>query len=320
MDSQSSAMCKVILHDNDPQHLTRIRQFCGDNNLVAVKSHTSSIMDILVSNVDLGAVFLSESSEDDGLKGLALCAKVHSVRPELPIIFRRNQSADLECEQARRVVCKSYTIETINEVRSTIDEHIFNKHYPNELIRGIEEITSGSLRHLFSEVDLETSFPYLIKDRIIYGELFSLIPLESSWCRGYMMLQTEQKHIIDLIKPGLVSGEYEDDFRAINDVLSEVTNMIWGGIKNRYITDQDQKQQFATQVPIIVNHQNKYITFGTATPQLCFKYILRNRDDPSMDVTLLQKFVFSLNWSPEKFCENQPTVDDFLDSGELEFF
>lgn len=318
MDKHSSAMCKVILHDSNPDYLLRIKQFCEQNNLVAVKSHASSIMDILGSNVDLGAVFLSEDSEDDGIKGLALCAKVHALRPELPIIYRKDSSEG--CQAAQGIVCKTYAIDSIDDIRSTIDEHIFNKHYPNALIRGINEITSDSLSHLFHDVDLETSFPYLIKDRIIYGELFSLIPIESSWCRGYMMLQTDQKHILELVKPGLILEHTDDNFRVINDVLSEITNMIWGGIKNRYISSQNPGPQFSTQVPIIVNHQNKYITFGTDAPQLCFKYTLRNALDATRDVTLLQKFVFNLNWSPENFSENLPTVDDFIESGELEFF
>lgn len=313
-------MCKVILHDSNPDCLIRIKQFCENNNLVAVKSHASSIMDILGSNVDLGAIFLGESSEDEGIRGLALCAKIHQLRPELPIIYRKEGSEDCKTAQDQGIICQSYGIDKIDEIRSTIDEHIFNKHYPNALIRGIKEITGDSLAHLFKDIDIETSFPYLIKDRIIYGELFSLIPIESSWCRGYMMLQTDQKHILELVKPGLVTGQPENNFRVINDVLSEITNMIWGGIRNRYISAQDQNHQFATQVPIIVNHQNKYITFGTATPQLCFKYTLRNRLDASRDITFLQKFVFNLNWSPEKFSENQPTVDDFIESGELEFF
>lgn len=287
---------------------------------MAVKPQESGIMEVLSSNVDLGAIFLCEDSQHEGTHGLALCAKIHAVRPELPIIYRTEDTSSADAALSHGVICKSYCIDNIDQLRSTIDEHIFNKHYPNELIRGIKEITTDSLLHLFQGSELEASFPYLIKDRIIYGELFSLIPIESSWCRGYMMLQSDQKHILELIKPGVVQVNAEDDFRAINDVLSEVTNMIWGGIKNRYISDLDQSQQFSTQVPIIVNHQNKYITFGTSAPQLCFKYILRNASDQGVDVTLLQKFVFNLNWSPEKFCENQPTVDDFIASGELEFF
>ena len=73
-------------------------------------------------------------------------------------------------------------------------------------------------------------------------------------------------------------------------------------------------------MPIIVNHQNKYITFGTDIPQLCFKYTLRQTGGDRKEITLYQKFIFNLSWAPEKFSENQPTVDDLIDTGELEFF
>ena len=38
-----------------------------------------------------------------------------------------------------------------------------------------------------------------MRDRIIFGEVFSLIPLESTWCRGYMMMQAEEQPILDLL-------------------------------------------------------------------------------------------------------------------------
>ena len=103
-------------------------------------------------------------------------------------------------------------------------------------------------------------------------------------------------------------------------MLSEVTNMLWGKIKNRFISERDQGYSFTTQVPIIVNHQNKYISFGAGASQLCFKHTLTQKGDAKKIITLYQKFVFNLSWDPEKFSENQPTVDDFLASGELEFF
>jgi CheY-specific phosphatase CheX len=317
--STAAAVCKVIVQDSDADCELRIKQFCDDNNLVAVRSHASSIMEVLRSNVDLGAIFLSDDAVDDEAGGRPLCQSIQKVRPELPIMMRLTQPESLAAKACFTPSCISYDIDSIDSLRSAINEHIFNSDYPNALIRGIKEITNESLTHLFPGLELETSLPYLIKDRIIYGELFSLIPLESSWCRGYMMLQTDQKHIIDLVKKDIVESYGGDDFRQINDVLSEITNMVWGKIKSRFISGQDQASQFYTQVPIIVNHQNKYITFGTNAPQLCFRYRLSLPGD-SRDVTLYQKFIFNLNWDPEKFSENQPTVDDLLESGELEFF
>ncbi len=315
MEISTDAMCKVIVHDSNPDCENIIKEFCSDHNLVAVKSQSTNIMDVLKSNVDLGAIFLSEDLADPE-SGEPLYVTIRRIRPELPVMLRETGGSGNPGAYA----CVSYAIDKIALIRSAIDEHIFNKQYPNALIRGIKEITNDSLTHIFPEVELETSFPYLIKDRIIYGELFSLIPLDSAWCRGYMMLQTDQRYITDLVKKDIIQGDAQQNFRVINDVLSEITNMVWGRIRTRFISDKDQMHTLATQVPIIVNHQNKYITFGTDAPQLCFKYTLKQAGPEKKLVTLYQKFVFNLNWAPEKFSENQPTVDDFIASGELEFF
>lgn len=320
MSINSAAVCKVIVQDSSPEYEQRIKAFCDDNNLIAVKSTASNIMDVLKSNVDLGAIFLSADLRHLDDQGKPLYQKIHKIRPELPIILRTEASEREELNTHKNQFCVSYEIDHISDIITSINEHIFNKDYPNALIRGIKEITNDALLHLFPNTELETSLPYLIKDRIIYGQLFSLIPLESAWCRGYMMLQTDAKHVNELVRQDILQATTEADFRVINDVLSEVTNMIWGKIKNRFISESSQSTHLATQVPIIVNHENKYITFGTVTPQLCFKYTLRQKSGEQKEVTLYQKFIFNLCWEPEKFSENQPTVDDFLESGELEFF
>ena len=69
-----------------------------------------------------------------------------------------------------------------------------------------------------------------MRDRIIYGELFSLIPLESNWCRGYMMLQTEEGPLVQFVEDDKthIGVNEEVNFRDINQVLGEVTNLVWG--------------------------------------------------------------------------------------------
>jgi CheY-specific phosphatase CheX len=319
MENSSHGLCKVIVYDSDAQCESKIKEFCDQNDLVPLKSQGINFMDILKSNVDLGALFMSSDLYDDSANA-PLYQVIHKIRPELPIILRDAGNDEQLTNERCRYYCAAYQMDEIDNVRNTINEHIFNKEYPNALIRGIEEITISSLSHLFPHVNIESSFPYLINDRIIYGELLSLIPLDSSWCRGYMMMQTDEKNVIELVQENFVEDESKQDFRAINDVLSEITNLAWGKIKNRFISDRDQGYCYATQVPIIVNHKNKYITFGNGASQLCFKYTLREKTDAEKVITLYQKFVFNLSWAPEKFSENQPTVDDFLASGELEFF
>ncbi len=61
------------------------------------------------------------------------------------------------------------------------------------------------------------------------------------------------------------------DFRAVNSLLGEVTNLIWGSFKNRYIGDASTSAVGTIQVPLVVNQQHRYISFGTDNPQLCFR-------------------------------------------------
>ena len=64
--------------------------------------------------------------------------------------------------------------------------------------------------------------------------------------------------------------------------MAEITNLIWGAFKNRYIGDGDRLARSA-QVPLIVNHKHKYISFGTSNPQLCFRFTLTDAGDTPLD-------------------------------------
>jgi len=158
--------------------------------------------------------------------------------------------------------------------------------------------------------------PYIVRDRVIFGELFSLIQLESPWCRGYMMLQTEEEPLLELIgrdgAPGTVSS-----FRSVNDLLSEITNLVWGSFKNRFIGNSDRSSASRIEVPIIVNHKHRYVSFGTEKPQLCFRFTLSD-EITGRSTKLYERFIFNLNWSPDNFQEIPKDVEDLVDAGELE--
>ena len=317
---------KVLVHDSNPDYSDRIKIFCDNNNLIGVRAHHDNIMELLKTNIDLGAILLSESTPDDPTGGIVLGFEIHKIRPELPIFLRReNQSSldDLD-EGIQRAFAAGYQIDSIDKLKPHLDEYIFSLYYPSVLVRGIQEITVEALTSQFKEVNVQTNLPYIVRDRIIYGELFSLIPIESSWCRGYLMLLTNEDNMMDMVKLNKTSIQGEcADFRSMNEVFAEVTNMIWGAFKARYIEDEDlqKENRVLTQVPIIVNQQHKYMSFGTDQPQLCFKYEIQDTSDEHIKPTVLyQRFIFNLNWQPDDFHEKQASVDELLDSGELEFF
>ena len=316
---------KVLVLENSPEHLATIRRFCDEHNLVGFKVRKNRLMSVLRSNIDLGAILYAEDYGVSPEESLEIALQIHTVRPELPIILRRVSLAssasaptlDGVNESLRRVCCAAYTADDMSGLSQVIDEYIFSLVYPNALVRGISEITENILANQFKHLTPRWHTPYIVRDRIIFGEVFSLIPLESNWCRGYMMLQAEEQPILDMLD----THEPRDGgatFRTVNSLLGEVTNLIWGAFKNRYIGEAASVGS-QVQVPLIVNHLHKYISFGTENPQLCFLYTLSD-ESTGRTLKLYQRFVFNLNWAPEDFREVVHDTNELVASGELELF
>jgi hypothetical protein len=324
MSDNAQLVSKVLVLESNREYYDRIKHFCDNNNLVGLKALEDNVMVILKSNVDLGAILLSENYGGDARGGIVLAREIREIRPELPIFLRRekNESMNDLSEKEQKMFCAAYTIDNISSLRAVFDKSIFSLVYPNVLVRGITEITVSALESQFKDIDVGTETPYIVRDRIIYGEIFSLIPLESSWCRGYMMLQTEEENMLYLVKMEKTHIKPDSaNFRHLDNILGEVTNLIWGSFKNRFISDIDKYGQFHTQVPILINHQHKYISFGSEDPQLCFRYTLTDKHDTGKSpLVIYQRFVFNLNWSPGDFKEIQASVEELVESGELELF
>ncbi len=324
MEEAANLISKVLVLDGSDTCRDQIKVFCDQVNLVGLKAQAENVMTVLKSNVDLGCIFVSELFDGQADGGLVLGRKIHEVRPELPIFLRREQTNSLKglSERDQKVFSAAYTVDRIQDLRTAIDEYIFSLSYPNALVRGITEMTKSALESQFLDLATEIETPYIVRDRLIFGEIYTLIPIEGSWCRGYMMLQAEQDALMRLVRANKthVHPESADDFRNLNGVLGEITNLIWGAFKNRYIAP-DAKPSYAAQVPIVINHLHRYISFGSENPQLCFKYTLTDRADiHAKPLSIFQRFVFNLSWSPEDFAENLVSVEDLVESGELEMF
>ncbi len=335
MSEATQIVSKVLVHECNDQALAALKNVCTEhkliglkvstgNNTIGIKDASNEIDDVLKSNVDLGAIFLAEEPDQNDFSGIDLCLKIQHTRPELPIFLRRHSETDGTGLPAdvQSAVTGYYTLDNLEALDDLIKTYVCSMYYPVELAQGIQEISISAFDNIIRDSTITCEQPYLVKDQIIYGELFSLIPLESEWCRGYMMLQTTENEILELIRSGRTHiSSSRPDSRDTNSVMNEITNMIWGGIKSRYFqSGETPSEAHRTQVPIIVNHLQKHISFGSTEPQLCFKYNINNLDRKYPTVTIYQRLVFNLSWSPEKFAESDKAVDDFVDSGELEFF
>ena len=311
---------KLLVMDDCPVHALRIKEFCDTNDLVALKVRRGAEMSVLRTNIDLGGILYSESYGGSPQDGARIAAEIRRVRPELPIIVRRETQPDLSGlpAGAQQIFCAAYVASDMDSLRKVIDEYIFCLIYPNALLRGIAEITTAVLGSQLKGFKISLDTPYIVRDRVIFGELFSLMPLESAWCRGYMMLQTEEGPLLELLAREAVPEEAAA-FRKVNDLLGEVTNLIWGAFKNRYIGDGKASTGHQVQVPLLVNHKHKYISFGSENPQLCFRYTL-TEESTTRSLTLYQRFAFNLEWSPDDFTEITQDVAGLVESGELELF
>ena len=307
---------KVLVLDACPVAQERLRAFCEDHGLVGLKVHGDSVLSVLRSNVDLGGVFLAEDFASSEGTGAALAATIQSLRPELPVFLRRADDAPPLPLEGLPGVRLAWTTSTLDELAPVLDQVIFSITYPAALVRGICEISLQALANQFPHAVVSHDPPCVVHDRIIHGELFTLIPIESSWCRGYMTLQTTEAAMQRLL--GITDGDA--DFRDLHHALGESTNLIWGAFKNRWI-DEGAPAGRLTQVPIVINHAHSYISFGSPDPQLCIRYTLADPAHPGAEpVPLWQRFVFHLDWSPERFRENECAVASLVSAGELELF
>lgn len=322
MIDSARVVSKVLVIDSDMDIFPVTKLFCIETNLVGLRAHKDNVIDILRSNVDLGAILLAESYGGDPAGGIALASQIHQLRPELPIFLRREHRDDLDGldEQTRRMFCAAYTIGSMFRLHKYVEEYIFSFVYPNVLVRGIREITEQTLVNQFGNALVSCDTPYMVRDPIICGEVFSLIPIETSWCRGYMMLQADDSAAHQ--GAGSSAGESsESGFRNISNAMGEITNLVWGAFKSRYMVDGATRAMSQIQVPILIKLKQKYISFGSADPQLCFKYTLSDIENAGKPpIYLYQRFIFNLNWSPEDFTEVPASTEDLVESGELEMF
>jgi hypothetical protein len=320
MTETTNLAAKVLLLEHDPAQYQCLLDFCDSVGLMALPRAAADALATLAQHKDMGGVLLAEDLPCDAADSLGLALAIHKLRPELPIFLRRTSSRDLSVAEGHAV--RPWPTGEVETLRTSVESSIFSLRYPVELVNGVVDLTCSAIRSMFPHAAVEADAPYVVHDRIIFGQVSTLIPLESTWCRGYMMLQTEEQ----ALRQGLMQGfGYEGvggdlNFRELNNLLGETTNLIWGAFKNRYIPPKAFANQ-QTQVPIVINHEQKYISFGSQDPQLCVRYRLSDPRRPGLPpLVIVQRLIFNLHWSPEDFAQFAAATPDPAATGELELF
>ena len=306
---------RVLVYDHETEQMDLLKSFFSSRSLVGLRVGSESrIIDVLNTNIDLGAIFLSGQVAED------IIVSIHRLRSELPIFIRQSEAEPILAS----VPVVPYETGDEDKLDQLVNTYIFNRYYPSDLIRLIAEGTRDVIADVFTGMSVEYEKPYLIRDRIIYGELFSLIRMETDWCRGYMMLQMAEEQAGKLIQRGEVPGIQptgdELNFRVVNALLSELTNSVWGRLKGSFAPKGTikEKSKFSSEIPSVINHSRNYISFGTDDPKLCFKYTL-HKEGAEHPMVVYQKFAFHLKWEPESMQAGFEQVNDMVEEGGLVF-
>ncbi len=318
MDKETQIQSKVLTFDTDITVLPKLKKIFDANNLTGMRSigDPSIVNIILEKNIHLGALFVND--QGDWLK---LSRKLKELRPELPLFLRVDMVEDKEKIEAedRWLFDGIFHISETALINEYLKTHIFIRDYPLEMISHIQKFSINALEYMIPKVDIRCPAPLVIRDKIIYGEITSLIPVNTNWCRGYMMLQTDMGEFHGLLKT-LDNPSFKGNLEeVVPPVIGELTNLMWGGFKTVFL-----KEGFLEgtgpdiQVPIIVNHIQKNISFGGNIPQLCFEYILSDRYGMGKQTRIVQKFIFNLNWNPDLVKEYD--FQNLVEQGDIELF
>ncbi len=312
---------KVLISDSSNKAITRLAPFVEKMGLVPLIAK-GNLLKVLDANQDLGAVFVEYKSFQEYNE---LADSLFQLRRELPVFARYNDQSSREFLQnlSSQRFASIYDLDNIAGLESIIKKQIFNRSYPEEMIASIKTTTLDALDKNLADCNIICEPPYLVKDRIFLGDLYTLIPITTQWCGGFIMLQVDSGDLLYRRAMSDRNLHRKDDinFRDVSDILSEITNVIWGRFKARFSNPDMLKEGLCTfQVPLVANHQQGHICFGSDEPHLCFKYVISDVLNHYPDMVLYQKFIFNMYWLPEMFEAIDSSTEDSKNAGKLELF
>lgn len=318
MSKETKISSKVLTFDTDVSILPKLRKIFDDNNLIGLRSiGDPSLADIILEkNIHLGALFVNNRGE-----WIELSKRLKTLRPELPLFLRVEDEKEKDSINAehRLLFDGIFHISETEMITELLESHIFIRDYPTEMIRHIHDFSMNAFEYMMPGMDVHSPAPIVIRDKVIYGELTSLIPVNTNWCRGYMMVQSDTEELHETLQSAnnpAFSGTADE---VVPSVIGELTNLMWGGFKTVFLKEGFLEETGPDiQVPIIVNHRHQNISFGGDIPQLCFEYILKDNLGLNTGTKIVQKFIFNLNWNPDLVAEYDFTP--LVDQGTIELF
>ncbi len=304
--------CKVLVYEPDTQTSSALVKALSCFGVDCILLDAKNYSQHLQQQIDVAAIFLPAKACADALTNKIL-NKVDIDRATLPVFFRHPKDQVEESDYQQHHF--HYQLED-NGLDQPLQDLLYKRVFPEHFVNQVTLLAEEAITHELVTVEIVNTQAALVTESILYGQVFSLIPIESGWYRGYLIIQTTEQDILDLIAQGKTQLEASQlDFRNVNTLVAESTNMVWGGLKRMYASSGEEKVSFMMQIPLIINHKHKYISFGSTEPHLCLSIQVKEPETGKI-LRIVQRFVFHLDWQPEHCVEHIPSDDD----GEIEFF
>lgn len=304
--------CKVLVYEPNDQKRKELIKTLNGFGIDCIELSKANYKQQLEQQIDIAAIFLPAAACADELAN-TISAEIDIERATLPVFLRYPENKVEENGFQQHHI--HYQLED-NGLEQPLTELVYKREFPAHFVEQVIRLAEDAVTHELMTVDVVKTNAALVTESILYGQVFSLIPIESPWYRGYLIIQTTEQDILDLIAQGKTQLESSQlDFRDVNIIVGESTNMVWGGMKRIYASNGNDLVNFMMQIPLIINHKHKYISFGSTEPHLCLTLDVKDPDTGKI-IKVVERFVFHLDWQPQ-FCTDNGAADD---DGEIEFF
>lgn len=320
LEKQFYLTSNILMYENNQQYKQTLKQLCQEFNLNGVfVSNPQKLISAIDNKMNIGAILLSNADIDL----VTMLAEIIKRLPGVPLFIQFEDDAvkKLNKEYFNEII-RSYDPNDLETIKALFSRHLFNRIYPPELVEKLNQIAVDAIKSKFINVTIDNTEGFLASDKRIYGGRTELMSVRSSWCEGVVMLQTQGHEIEGMIKAGRSTFPGDDGYASLyaEDLLRELMNMIWGGFKSKFVPNNIETTVNKMDVPITINHDDRYISFGVIDPLLCFKYEISDSvGNEFKALPLYLKFSFHIYWDLSSYQENE-SVDELVETDDLEFF
>lgn len=326
--SCSAIGCTILVYDKNDEAVDLIKSLSADGTIMAPEQEEMGILETIaqlnLTQSDICAVFLSEEFDSEGLTGIEIATRIHSTKSNIPIFMRLagNRTLNDLPPEHRQAVTGYYNTSSPERLKKITDHFLYGFYFPNYLIHIFIEAGLFTLNSAIKNCEIKSSVPFLIYDYTLATEYTSILPIQLPFGNGAITFSINESDAINLIEhehTALNSTQNSNDH--CNQFISEITNQFWGKVRRMcHLAYGNELHRAPVNIPIIVNHKQKFVNFGNHTPQLCFRYLLIKNHLIPEAINVEFKIIFNSILRPKDFYELVPRTTNPIDDDHFEAF